>query len=206
MMATFAPARRYFFRLTSHSAGLSKSWNARTTTTSSRSRGEPGIVDITDDGLDVGEAVALRVPLQLGERPAADVVGVDRPSGADALRERQREIAVAGPCRLMAVSGAQAGRRTALLLRRDPANASYRLATPPSRLAALERIENRHTRLLEVRRIPSDDRQSVHEGRGRDETVLDRHGTPCRAKRYQQRGPSEPGVHVPRETLEPFNT
>ena len=65
-----------------------------------------------------------------------------------------------------------------------------------------ERIDDTHAGVNEIRTVAGGDGQIVEKRRGRDETVLDRHGLAGPPEVRQQFRPLQAGICVPRQTVE----
>ncbi len=65
-----------------------------------------------------------------------------------------------------------------------------------------EWIDDTHASVDEISTISRGNRQTVDEGRRRDEAILDWHGFPRGAKTRQQFRPFQPRVRVPGKTVE----
>ena len=64
-----------------------------------------------------------------------------------------------------------------------------------------EWIDDTHASVDEISTISRGNRQTVDEGRRRDEAILDWHGFPRGAKTRQQFRPFQPRVRVPGKTM-----
>ena len=68
-----------------------------------------------------------------------------------------------------------------------------------------ERVNDLDSGLFEIGTIACGDDQAMDEGRGRNQTILDRHGAARRTKTGEQLGPAQARLRLPRETMEPPN-
>ena len=64
-----------------------------------------------------------------------------------------------------------------------------------------EGIENSRARLHEISLVSRNDRQIMNQGGGRDQTILDRHGSPGGTKLGQELGPAQARGSLPLQTM-----
>jgi len=87
-----------------------------------------------------------------------------------------------------------------------PVQMFWRSWPRPRETSTAEWVDDAHASVHEISTISRGNRQTVHEGRRRDEAILDWHGFPGCAKTRQQFRPFQPRVRVPGKAVEKPNS